>query len=68
MQMYQINNIISINHGNKIIILIHKVIIQQYAKMKLLRLNAMSKPSPISEGVVEIRINSQPCKGINLTT
>jgi hypothetical protein len=28
----------------------------------------MNKPSPISEGVVEIRINSKPCKGINLTT
>jgi hypothetical protein len=25
-------------------------------------------PSPISEGVTEIRINSQPYKGINLTT
>jgi hypothetical protein len=24
--------------------------------------------SPISEGVAEIQINSQPCKGINLTT
>jgi hypothetical protein len=28
----------------------------------------MNNPSPISEGVMEIRINSQPCKGINLTT
>jgi hypothetical protein len=28
----------------------------------------MNKPSPISEGVAEIRINIQPCKGINLTT
>jgi hypothetical protein len=33
-----------------------------------LRLDAVNKPSPMSEGVVEIRINSQPCKGINLTT
>jgi hypothetical protein len=28
----------------------------------------VNKSSPISEGVVEIWINSQPCKGINLTT
>jgi hypothetical protein len=28
----------------------------------------MNKPSPISEGIAEIQINSQPCKGINLTT
>jgi hypothetical protein len=28
----------------------------------------VNKPSPISEGVTEIRINNQPCKGINLTT
>ncbi len=37
-------------------------------KVELLRLNTANKPSSISEGVVEIRINSQPCKGINLTT
>jgi hypothetical protein len=37
-------------------------------KVELLRLGAANKPSPISEGVAEIRINSQPCKGINLTT
>jgi hypothetical protein len=38
--------------------------------MKLinLRLDSVNKPSPISEGVAEIWINSQPCKGINLTT
>jgi hypothetical protein len=28
----------------------------------------VNKPSPLSEGVVEIRINSQPCNSINLTT
>jgi hypothetical protein len=27
-----------------------------------------NKPSPMSGGVAEIWINSQPCKGINLTT
>jgi hypothetical protein len=37
-------------------------------KLELLHLGAANKPSPISEGVMEIPINSQPCKGINLTT
>jgi hypothetical protein len=37
-------------------------------KLIILRLNTANKPSPISEGVAEIQINNQPCKGINLTT
>jgi hypothetical protein len=37
-------------------------------KLIILCLDSTNKPSPISEGVTEIRINSQPCKGINLTT
>jgi hypothetical protein len=37
-------------------------------KLIILRLGAVNKPSTISEGVVEIRIKIQPCKGINLTT
>jgi hypothetical protein len=37
-------------------------------KLIILRLDSANKPSPISEGVEEIRINSQHCKGINLTT
>jgi hypothetical protein len=37
-------------------------------KVELLCLNTTNKPSPIFEGVAEIQINSQPCKGINLTT
>ncbi len=37
-------------------------------KLIILRLNTTNKPSPMSEGVAEIRINNQPCKGINLTT
>jgi hypothetical protein len=37
-------------------------------KVELLCLNTANKPSPISEGVTEIRINNQLCKGINLTT
>jgi hypothetical protein len=37
-------------------------------KFIILRLDAANKPSQMSEGVTEIQINSQPCKGINLTT
>jgi hypothetical protein len=37
-------------------------------KVELLCLDSMNKSSPISEGVAEIWINSQPCKAINLTT
>jgi hypothetical protein len=37
-------------------------------KLVILRLNTTNKPSPMSEGVEEIRINNQPCNGINLTT
>jgi hypothetical protein len=32
-------------------------------KLKLLRLNTASKPSPIFKGATEIRIDIQPCKG-----
>jgi hypothetical protein len=51
----------------------YKVVIDPYSyhhiivKLIILRLNTANKPSPISEGVAEIRINNQPCKGINLT-
>jgi hypothetical protein len=37
-------------------------------KLVILCLGAANRPSLISEGVAEIRINSQPCNGINLTT
>jgi hypothetical protein len=37
-------------------------------KVELLCLNTVKKSSPMFEGVAEIRINNQPCKGINLTT
>jgi hypothetical protein len=37
-------------------------------KLIILRLDLANKPSLISEIVVEIRINNQPCKGINRTT
>jgi hypothetical protein len=36
-------------------------------KVELLHLDLAKKSSPISEGVAEIRINNQPCKGIKLT-
>jgi hypothetical protein len=37
-------------------------------KLIILHLGAATKPSLISKSVAEIRINCQPCKGINLTT
>jgi hypothetical protein len=37
-------------------------------KLIILHLNPANKPSPMSDGVTEIWINNQPCKGINLTT
>jgi hypothetical protein len=37
-------------------------------KLIILHLKIVNKPCPISEGVIEIRINTQPCKGIHLTT
>jgi hypothetical protein len=37
-------------------------------KLIIIRLGAVNKPSPMSEGVTKIRINNQPCKGINLAT
>jgi hypothetical protein len=36
-------------------------------KLIVLRLGGANKSSPISKGVMEIRINSQPSKGINRT-
>jgi hypothetical protein len=52
----------------------YKVVVHPYGyhhnimKLIILCLDLANKPSPISEGVTEIQINSQPCKGINLTT
>jgi hypothetical protein len=37
-------------------------------KVELLHLDSANKSSPIFEGVAEIQINNQPCKGINLIT
>jgi hypothetical protein len=52
----------------------YNVVINRYSshhsimKLIILRLNILNKPSPMSEGVLEIRINNQPYKVINLTT
>jgi hypothetical protein len=66
--MYPIKYLLTLSFDYKVVNIIHKVIIQHNMKLNFLRLNAASKPSPIFEGVVEIRINSQPYKGNNLTT
>jgi hypothetical protein len=50
----------------------YKVVIYPYSyhhnimKLIILHLGVANKPSPKSEGVPEIRIDNQPCKGINL--
>jgi hypothetical protein len=59
---------IIINHDYKVVIYIHKFLIHHNVKLTILRLNTTIEPSLISEGVTEIRINSQPCNGINLIT
>jgi hypothetical protein len=59
--------LIIISHDYNVVIdpyIYHHIIM----KLIILRLNTANKPSPMSEGVTEIRINNQPCKGINLTT
>jgi hypothetical protein len=56
------------SHDYKIVITpnsYHHIMIM---KMIILCLDVVNKPSPMSEGVAEIRINIQPCKGINLIT
>jgi hypothetical protein len=37
-------------------------------KLIILHLDSVNKPSPMSESVTEIQINSQPCKGVNQKT
>jgi hypothetical protein len=55
-------------HDYKIVNIIQEYIMQTITMSGVLCLNAVNKPSSISEDVVEIWINSQPCKGNNLTT
>jgi hypothetical protein len=59
---------ITLCHDYKIVNVIQEILITTITSSHVLRLHSENKPSPISEGVVEIRINSQPCKGNNLTT
>jgi hypothetical protein len=59
--------LIIINHNYNVIIdpySYHHIIMQ----LIILRLNTANNISPMSEGVAKIRINNQPCKGINLIT
>jgi hypothetical protein len=59
--------LIIINHDYNVVIdpySYHHIIM----KLVILRLNTANKPSPMSQGVAEIRTNNQPCKGINPTT
>jgi hypothetical protein len=58
--------LININHDYNVVIdpySYHHIIM----KLIILCFDSANKPSPISEGVTEIQINSQPGKGINLT-
>jgi hypothetical protein len=55
-------------HDYKIVNVTQEILITTIISSHVLRLYSENKPSPMSEGVAEIRINSQPCKGINLTT
>jgi hypothetical protein len=55
-------------HDYKIVNDIQVYTMQTITMSGILRLNTVNKPSSISEDVVEIQINSQPCKGNNLTT
>jgi hypothetical protein len=50
-------------HNYKIVNVIQVYTMQTFTMSGVLHLNAMNKPSFISEDVAEIRINSQPCKG-----
>jgi hypothetical protein len=55
-------------HDYKIVNVIQEILITTITSSHVLHLHSENKPSPISEGVAEIQINSQPCKGNNLTT
>jgi hypothetical protein len=57
-----------LSHDYKVVIIPNSYHHTKIMKLIILRLDSVNKPSPMSEGVTEIRINSQPYKGINLTT
>jgi hypothetical protein len=55
-------------HDYKIVNVIQEYITQTITTSHVsLHLNIVNKPSSISEDVPKIRINSQPCKGNNMT-
>jgi hypothetical protein len=56
------------SHDYKVVITLNSYHHIMIMKLIILCLDSTNKPSPMSEGVMEIRIKSQPCKGINLTT
>jgi hypothetical protein len=59
--------LININYDYNIVIdlyIYHHIII----KLRILRLDSKNKLSPISEGIANIRIDNQPCNGIDQTT
>jgi hypothetical protein len=55
-------------HDYKIVNVTQVCTMQPITTSDVLRLNTVNKPSSISENVAEIWINSQTCKGNNLTT
>jgi hypothetical protein len=55
-------------HDYKIVNVIQEILITTITSSHVLRLYSENKSWPMSEGITEIRINSQPCKGNNLTT
>jgi hypothetical protein len=59
---------IIIKHDYKVVILIHKVIIEHIMKLKLLRNDCNKQVSPMSEGFAVTRANFKPCLVNNLTT
>jgi aspartate/tyrosine/aromatic aminotransferase len=59
---------ITFRHDYKIVSDIQVYTMQTITTSGVLHLNVENKPSSISEDVADIRINSQPCKGNNLTT
>jgi hypothetical protein len=57
---------IIISHDYKVVINIHKVIFPHNVKLQFYVWTQQAS-IPISEGLAEIQIDSQHCKGINLT-
>jgi hypothetical protein len=59
---------ITFRHDYKIVNAIQEILITTNTSSHVLHLYSENKPSPMSEGVTDIRINTQPCKRNNLTT